>query len=146
MDARRLGDAWAVSYPLRLRPNLVVGRFQAPSPEWWRTADLVPCGALWSGEVAAAMLTQEYGPATATLYASGDPKAIVGRFRLKSDPAGLVEILKTFWDPSGLEPVDTRVVPPLVAYADLLNLGDARAAEAAGWINERYLASPSHPR
>ena len=91
------------------------------------------------------MLTQEYGPATATLYVSGDPKEVVGRFRLKADPAGRVELLKTFWDPQGMELPDSRVVPALLAYADLLNLGDARAAEAAGWLDERYLAPSSHP-
>jgi hypothetical protein len=145
VDAHRLAEAWAVSYPLRLRPSLVVGRFQAPAPDWWKAADLSPCGAQWSSEVAAALLTQEYGPATATLYASGDPKAVVGRFRLKADPEGPVELLKAFWDPSGLELPDPRTVPPLVAYADLLNLGDPRAAAAAGWLDERYLAPPSFP-
>lgn len=145
IDAHRLGAAWAVSYPLRLRPNLVVGRFQAPMPEWWKMADLTSCRAQWSGEVAAAILTQEFGPATTTIYASEDPKGIVGRFRLKADPEGSVELLKAFWDPSGLELPDPRVVPPLIAYADLLNLGDPRAAEAAGWLDERYLAPPSFP-
>ena len=145
LDPHRLAQAWAVSFPLKLRPSLVVGRFQAPTPGWWKEADLAPCNAQWSGEVAASMLTQEYGPATATLYVSGDPKEVVGRFRLKADPAGRVELLKTFWDPQGIELPDSRVVPPLLAYADLLNLGDARAAEAAGWLDERYLAPSSHP-
>ena len=145
VDAHRLAEAWAVSYPLKLRPNLVVGRFQAPTPDWWKAADLAPCKAQWSGEVAAAILTQEYGPATATLYASENPKGVVGRFRLKADPQGTVELLNAFWNPSGLDLPDPRTVPPLVAYADLLNLGDARAAEAAGWLDERYLAPPSFP-
>jgi hypothetical protein len=145
LDPHRLVQAWAVSFPLKLRPSLVVGRFQAPAPEWWKQADLAPCGAQWGGEVAAAMLTQEYGPATATIYTSGDPKEVVGRFRLKADPTGKVELLKAFWDPQGMELPDSRVVPPLLAYADLLNLGDARAAEAAGWLDERYLAPAPHP-
>ena len=145
VDAHRLSEAWAVSYPIRLRTSLVVGRFQAPTPEWWKAADLAPCGAQWSGEVAAAILTQEYGPATTTIYASEDPKVVVGRFRLKADPAGTVELLKAFWKPSGLHLPDPRVVPPLIAYADLLNLGDPRAAVAAGWLDERYLAPTSFP-
>lgn len=145
MDPHRLAEAWAVSYPLKLRPSLVVGRFQAPAPEWWTAADLAGCGAQWSGEVAAAILTQEYGPASATIYVSEDPKGIVGRFRLKADPEGPVELLKAFWNPWGLDLPAPRTVPPLLAYADLLNLGDARAAEAAGWLDERYLAPPSFP-
>lgn len=145
LDAHRLSEAWAVSYPLRLRPRLVVGRFRTPAPEWWKAADLAPCRAQWSGEVAAALLTQEFGPATATIYASEDPKGVVGRFRLKADPEGTVELLKAFWDPSGLELPDPRAVPPLIAYADLLNLGDPRAAVAAGWLDERYLAPSSFP-
>ena len=145
VDAHRLAEAWAVSYPLKLRPSLVVGRFQAPTPDWWKAADLSPCRAQWSSEVAAAILTQEYGPATTTIYVWGDPKAVVGRFRLKADPEGTVDLLNTFWDPSGLEFPDPRTVPPLVAYADLLNLGDPRAATAAGWLDERYLAPASIP-
>jgi hypothetical protein len=145
LDPHRMAQAWAVSFPLKLRPSLVLARFQPPTPEWWRDADLAPCRAQWSGEVAASLLTQEYGPATATLYAFGDPKEVVGRFRLKADPAGKVELLKAFWDPQGMELPDSRVVPPLLAYADLLNLGDARAAEAAGWLDEQYLATPSQP-
>jgi len=145
VDAHRLALAWAVSYPLKLRPSLVVGRFQAPTPEWWKSVDLTPCRAQWSGEVAAAILTQEYGPATATIYCSENPKGVVGRFRLKADPGGTVELLNGFWDPPGLNLPDPRTVPPLLAYADLLNLGDARAAEAAGWLDERYLTPTSFP-
>jgi hypothetical protein len=55
--AHWLAEVWAVSYPLRLRPNLVVGRFQAPAPDWWKTADLSLCGAQWSSEVAAVLLS-----------------------------------------------------------------------------------------
>ena len=42
LDPYRLALAWAVSFPLKLRPSLIVGRFQAPTPEWWKEADLAP--------------------------------------------------------------------------------------------------------
>ena len=50
----------------------------------------------------------------------------------------MVEIREKFW---GFETVEMRpdIVPPLLAFADLLATGEPRNVEAAGMIYDKYL-------
>jgi hypothetical protein len=59
--------------------------------------------------------------------------------RLRKDPDGDIEILKTFWDvQSELNQAD--IVNPILVYADLIASGDPRNIETAQILYERELA------
>jgi hypothetical protein len=135
LEPARLFEEWVTNYPIKLRPKLTPARFRAEDPEWWRNADLLNLGAFWGGEVAEYRFTQQLRPAAQTIYI--DParrqealKTLAVAHRLRADPAGNVELLDTFWKlPPDKERPD--VVPPILAYADLVATLDPRNLEAA---------------
>jgi len=148
LDATRLLDEWVTNYPVKLRPKLHPRRFRAENPDWWRTADLTGLRACWGGEIAAHRLTNYLKPATCTLYIEPDDARapaparglarLAATHRLRADPQGDIEILDTFWHmPGDVQHPD--VVPPILAYADLMATLDARNLEAARLIREQII-------
>lgn len=139
----RLQNEWVTNYPNKLRPRLKQRRFTASTPDWWREADIGPDG-LWGSEVAAYRLNGYLKPATQTIYLSQgtalDPMTeLLRKHRLRADPHGQIEIIKRFWHFDDTYEHTQRIVNPLLIYADLLNLKDSRAAEAAALIRKEYL-------
>ena len=59
---------------------------------------------------------------------------------MRADPNGNVEILDAFWN-FGPENDFPDVVPPILAYADLLATQDGRNAEAAQMIYDQRIVS-----
>jgi len=132
---------WTEAYAERLRPKLLIGRYAAPTRDWWRGVDPARYHAAWGGEVAAFRLTQYLEPATVTLYVDGRPNRLLAEHRLRRADDGPVEVLERFWRLPNAAPA--ACVPPLLAYADLLAIGDHRTVETAVEIHERWLAQPS---
>jgi hypothetical protein len=67
---------------------------------------------------------------------------------MRAEAAGNVEILEKFWKfPAAHADKDdaSDVVPPILAYADLLATNDGRNAEAARMIYEQRIEQPSTP-
>ena len=58
---------------------------------------------------------------------------------MRAEPAGNIEILDAFWNFDADKDFQD-VVPPLLAYADLLATRDGRDAEAAKMIFEQRIA------
>jgi hypothetical protein len=139
-DKKRLTEEWALNYPVRLRPRLGARRFQAPRPDWWKTARLEKNAALLGGEAAGELLTDYRKAGEAVVYAAGDPTRLIIDNRLKADPAGTVEILEKFWN-FDIGHGGGRTVPPLLVYADLMAARDPRDHELAKLVYERYLAN-----
>lgn len=139
IDRRELLARWVTDYIARLRPALVLGRYQARKPAWWKTARLTPRQAQWGGEIAAAHWTQYLKPGTATLYVDGNPAKLLAKHGLARDLEGDTEILKRFW-PADLDG-DGGYVPPIIAYADLLAIGRGRTMETATELFETKLAA-----
>ena len=143
LEPIRLFDEWVTNYPIKLRPKLNPQRFQAQNPDWWKQAPLTNLGAYWGGEVAAACLTGYINPETFTIYL--DPQKgrdaliqLVATHRLRADPQGNIEILDKFWNlPS--DPGHPEIVPPILAYADLVASLNPRNLEVAKLIRERYI-------
>jgi hypothetical protein len=143
----RLFDEWVMNYPIKLRPKLNPRRFRAEDPTWWQKAKVAELGAYWGGEVAANRLTKHLKPATYTIYIPPRPeethaKAALTEFvathRLRADPNGNIEILDAFWQLPKPEN-EPDVVPPILAYADLVATNDTRNIEAAQLLRERYI-------
>lgn len=142
LDRSRLEAEWVTNYPNKLRPKLGSRRFTAQSPDWWLKAQLTG-GAQWGGEVAAFHLTGGLRPASQTLYlpdaTTGDSiNQLLRENRLRADPNGSIEILQSFWSAAYIEP-ESRVVEPLLVYADLMEMKDSRAHEVAYKIRKEFL-------
>lgn len=138
LNPQRMLEEWVTHYPVTLRPKLTLGTFTA-DPEKLLETDLAKQHSYWGGEPAAAMLTQYLKPLQFTIYTREPVAKLVAAGRLRAERNGNVEILEKFWNFDQSE--DTRaVVPPLLAYADLLATGDSRNAEAARLIYEQRIA------
>jgi len=132
-------ERWITAYPDQLRPKLVIGRFSATSPKWQDEAgNITTFGACWGGEPAAAHLTGLLRHQAATVYIRGDANAFILRNKLRKDPQGNVDILKTFWTVAMQKEYGDQA-PPLVVYADLLATADPRNIEIAKVIYEQKI-------
>jgi hypothetical protein len=130
---------WVDAYPERLRPKLVLGRFQGEKG-WWQKKKVKPGIAVWGGEVAAARLTKYLKPQMITLYTVQQAlNNVLLENRLKKDPHGDVEVLKRFWGP-GEAFQNEDMVHPILVYADLIATGNQRNRETARMIYEKQIA------
>lgn len=136
IQKENLLQRWVEAYPERLRPKLIIGRFEGERG-WWERNKIQRGLAFWGGEIAAAKLTNYLKPQIVTLYADKQTvnKVLLDN-RLKRDPHGDVEILRRFWGPGEAFQKDDMVHPILV-YADLLAAGNQRDRETARLIYDR---------
>ena len=140
---RQLLGRWVDAYHERLKPKLWLGRYEAPTKQWWQTVELGPYAAVWGGEVAAAKLTNGFlRPQIVTIYAQRLPPELILRQQLRKNPDGNVHIFATFWLDAPERIAQTPLVDitdPLLVYADLLGTGDDRNRETAERIFDEYL-------
>jgi hypothetical protein len=128
LQPERLLQQWVEAYARTLRARLVLGRFKAEKLDWWGTVDPLKYELTMGGEGAAARLTRHLRPGTLTFYGEkAEPRFLLDH-RLRTDPAGEVEILRRFW---GFDNDDPALTPTLLVYADLLAIGDTRCLETA---------------
>jgi hypothetical protein len=135
---KELLDAWVQPFVRDLRPRLLLGRFADSNLDWWQQIDICKYEALWGGEPAGAKLTGFLKPGTLTIYADKLPAKLLVQKRLTREEGGRVEILKKFWSFSDAS-AGTGIVPPILAYADLLAIGDARTLETAERLFEEHI-------
>lgn len=138
-NRRRLLDMWVEAYARALRPKLLLGRYRAPHRNWWEEATIEEYGLQLGAEPAAAKLDGYLKPGVATFYGKGIPGRFIADHQLRTDPEGDVELRERFWEFEYEWPWP-QLVPPVLIYADLLALGDARCVEAAKRIYEKHLA------
>ncbi|HTY23991.1 MAG TPA: type IV toxin-antitoxin system AbiEi family antitoxin, partial [Desulfomonilaceae bacterium] len=143
VDPERLLREWVTVYPAALRPKLKARRFRAPDLKWADTADLRQHGAYWGGEMAAKRITRYLQPETATIYVTRQPTQLIADQRLRADANGNVEILDVFWNADRI-PHEPDLVPPLLAYADLLATTEGRNLEAAKLIFDGHIGPILH--
>ncbi len=134
-------ESWAQGYAQDLRPRLLLGRFATADVGWWKQTDPRKYGCLWGGEPAGARLTGFLKPGTLTLYADAVPAKLLIHQRFKRAEDGQVEVLKKFWRfaDAGEE---RGMVPAVLAYADLLAVGDSRTVEAANRLFAGQIDGP----
>ncbi|HEX3473277.1 MAG TPA: type IV toxin-antitoxin system AbiEi family antitoxin [Silvibacterium sp.] len=136
-NKRKLLEEWVTRFPDNLRPKLFRRRYQADTDRLL-ALDLKAHHGYWGGEMAGQRLTGYLKPERYTLYIAGDEKPLLFQARMRLDPNGNTELLQTFWD----LPIDERypdVVPPLLAYADLMATQDGRNLETARLIYDKFL-------
>jgi hypothetical protein len=130
-------EAWITRYPDALRPKLFRNRYQA-DVDRLQTLDLLGLKAFWGAEVAAERLTGYLKPQHFTLYSVDDAKLLLNQARMRLDLTGNTELLQVFWGMPE-NPAHPDLVPPLLAYADLMATHDGRNLEAARLLYERFL-------
>jgi len=138
LDPQHMIEEWVTHYPVTLRPKLNPQRFHA-DPERLHQTDLVQQNAYWGGEPGADKLTQYLKPARFTIYAREPIARLVAAARMRADVTGNIEVLDAFWNFEADQDFPD-VVPPMLAYADLLATHDGRNAEAARMIYEQRIA------
>ncbi|MCK5165548.1 MAG: hypothetical protein KAQ72_17640, partial [Desulfobacula sp.] len=133
-----LFDRWCMDYAEKLKPKLLLGRFEGPD-EFLKHAHLDPDQGQWGGEVAAFQLTNYLKPQNTIIYAIEEKlRDIVLRNRLKRSEKGSIEIYKNFWPIDNKQ--DKTIVHPLIVYADLLEINTQRTIETAKVIYEQNIA------
>ncbi len=137
-ERERLVQRWVTAWPEQLRPKLVIGRYAVQGQDWWKRYPVHNYQAYWGGEVAAAKITNYLRPEYQTIYIRDRAADLQLDMKMRKDPGGKVELLKTFWG-MGCEQRDETLVPPLLVYADLLATGDPRNIETAKLIYEQHL-------
>lgn len=148
VEREKLIKEWVINYPIKLRPKLAIQKFHTADTNWWKDINLTNFKAKWGGEVAADKLTHNLKPDFFTLFIENknfqeNVTKLVVKHKLKPDPRGNVEILKTFWN-FDEEETPTDTVPPLLVYADLLATNDPRNLETARMIYEKFIKHDDH--
>lgn len=138
VNKRTLLNKWIEAYPENLRPKIIYGKYKTILVD--KTGnDLKEYGALWGGEMAAALMTNYLTPKIQTIFIGDEVKQFIFRKRLELDTKGDLELMEIFWKFKWPE-AGKQVVPPLLVYADLMATDDERNIETAKLIYERYLA------
>ena len=136
---KRLLEKWILEYEKRLKPTLAMGTFrflkEADFDNWKKIA-LKNGKTCWGGEPAGDLLTNYLRPEVLTLYTTETRSDLILNYRLVPDINGKIKVFKKFWTH---EEVNHTVVPPILAYADLINEGDRRCTETAQKIYDDYL-------
>lgn len=137
LQPERLLQKWVEAYARKLRPKLLLGRYQADGNEWQATIDPLKYEAVWGGETAAAKMTNMLRPEITTLYVRKRDPALMHAARLKPNPTGNVELVTRFWEFENDKP---ELAPVILVYADLLATGDARCIEVARELHGGIIA------
>jgi len=134
-----LVEQWAENYSRTLRPRLKLASYSCPDIRWWREARFQDFSYELSGEAAAAEMTANFRPASLTLFGEGVSKDFIRKYHLRPEREANIEIMRKFWN----FPIESpRLVPPLLIFADLLSINDARCVELAGEFRKEYLHGP----
>ena len=162
VDLERLLNEWALGYARDLRQRFLFGRYETKAFDDWKNLELRPHQAVWGGEPAAALLTRYLKPETLTLWVEQIQPRLVAALGLREAEKGRVEIRERFWKADLLDDdhqnddrdlfhldrnagrleVLQEVAPPVLVYAELLALGDARALETAEKIRHEWIDGP----
>jgi hypothetical protein len=147
---RKLLERWVEAWPEKLKPKQLVGEFIADDPYWWEEVDIREYDGYWGGEIAAAKYTDYLKPKVATVYLPEHARTRLLRdVRLRKatewtgDDACAVLMYRPFWpeQPDELDTdLQTGLVHPILAYADLVATGDPRNLEVARRIYDEYIA------
>ena len=145
----KLLELWVQAYTEKLKPQMHKGTYtwrhgddfsQLEAPEEY------PGGAVWiGGERAAELMTGYLKPASMDLWTREDNiHPFIKSFKLMESAKGRIHLYTVFSNTmSGGDAGDSgsvfQSVHPLIVYADLLGIPDARCHETARMVKDKYL-------
>lgn len=140
-------NRWSIAYKEQLKPKLLLGTYTSKSLELlrnYKNIDLIEINAQWGGEAAANLYTNYLNPGKLSLYITGEDKKWMSALKLvPADQSGEIEVLKYFWNKN--HPIFASaskladVVPPILAYAELVTTNDSRNIDTAQRIFDEYI-------
>ncbi|MFM9949324.1 MAG: type IV toxin-antitoxin system AbiEi family antitoxin [Saprospiraceae bacterium] len=139
INKKELLEKWISAYLEKLKPALKVGTFRfLKEADFinWRNVSLQIGKTWWGGEPAGDLYTNHLHPGELTLYTTETRNDLIKNYRLIPDDKGNVNAYKKFWRP---DEENSIVVPPLLAYCDLINTNDRRCIETAQKIYDEFL-------
>jgi hypothetical protein len=142
---RELLDRWVNGYKEILRPKLMIGTFKSVKKDLvrnFRALPIIEWHGSWGNEPAGSIYTNYLSPELLTMYVTEDGKPWMKSMSLipTNDGKHEIEVLKYFWNKDHpLFMVEPNTVPPLLAYAELVETGDSRNFETAQKIYDEYL-------
>ncbi len=133
---------WTEMYPVILKPGLQQGRFRFLTPslrQKWKA--IYSDKFVWGGEPAGDLYTNFLEPERYTIYSDREETAVMKELQLVPDKGGEVSLLKRFWSNIVFKNANAvpHAVPPLLAYADLMDTDNSRNWEVAERIKNKYL-------
>ena len=151
---RKLLDIWVGGYGARLRPGLIIGRYQPPEKALNETlrkvrAELGAMKKAWAltGGFAADILTHHFRGEHLSFFAQEWPAELTKRLKWLPSDQGRVTVLRKFSPLITFKlesPNREPVAHPLLVYAELIFQGRDRELETAKIIYDRYLSSLVH--
>jgi hypothetical protein len=151
---RKLLDLWVGGYGARLRPNLLIGRYQPGEVNLEQTArvlrsELENKKISWAltGGFAADILTRHFLGEQLGFFAEEWPVDLTRRLKWLPSEHGPVTVLRKFSPlvTFNLKVPNSRpVAHPLLVYAELIFQGRERELETAKILYDRYLSSLVH--
>jgi hypothetical protein len=138
-NEKELLGKWMAAYEERLKPALLMGTFRFLTENDflnWKNLEIDTARTKWGGEPAGDIYTNYLRPQILTLYTDESRNELVKNYRLIPDEKGNVYVYKKFWH---VDDGNTNVVPPLLAYTDLINTNDRRCTETAQRIYDEFL-------
>lgn len=139
INKKELLEKWMPAYAERLKPVLKIGTFRFLKEEDflnWKSLRLKNNKTWWGGEPAGDLLTNYLRPAILTIYTTETRNELIKNYRLIPDEKGNVKVYKKCWYN---DEVNENIAPPLLVYADLMNVGDRRCMETAQKIYNELL-------
>jgi hypothetical protein len=148
---RKLLDLWVEGYGARLRPNLLIGRYQPGEANLEQTLrvlrnELEDKKISWAitGGFAADILTHHFRGEQLSCFAQEWPLDLTRRLKWLPSDRGPVTVLRKFspFVDFNLEtPLSQRVAHPLLVYGELIFQGRERELETAKIVYDKYLSS-----
>jgi len=140
-NKKDLLQKWITGYNEKLKPTLLLGNFKfmkADDFNKWKELKIDREKTSWGGEAAGNIYTGYLLPQTLTLYTNEKKLDLMKKYRLVPDNNGNITIIERFWR---FGQGNENIVPPIIAYADLLETNDRRCIETAQKIYEQHLKS-----
>src|SRR4030065_1709487 len=91
-DPRKLLTQWVGAYARPLYPQLLMGRYQAADPDWWKKLDAAKYKVMLGAEPAAAIATRYLRPGVVTMHAQEAPARLMADYRLRQAERGNIEL------------------------------------------------------
>lgn len=148
---RKLLDLWVAGYSARLRPNLLMERYQPPETELRQTMQLLQdkleakkISWALTGGFAADILTRHFRGEQLSFFVQEWPTELTRQLKWLPSEQGRVTVLRKFSPRVAFNlgsPRSQPVAHPLLVYAELIFQGRERELETAKILYDRHLTS-----